>query len=64
MYIESFTLPIDMESELISKRMMENGGLHGYIDNIYPRGIFGEMELHEINFRNITIFYGEKLFPK
>ncbi len=58
MYLESFSLPIDKEQAMISKRMAENGGSHGYIDNIYPCGLFGEKQLYEIIFRNITIFYG------
>ena len=58
MYLESFTLPVEMETDLITIRMGENGGGHGYIDNIYPCGLFSEKELYEINFRNITIFYG------
>ena len=58
MYLESFTLPLDLEEDLIEKRMTENGGIYGYIDNIYPCGLFKEKELREINFRDITIFYG------
>lgn len=58
MYLESFSLPLDLEEDLIEKRMTENGGIYGYIDNIYPCGLFREKELQEINFRDITIFYG------
>lgn len=58
MYLESFTLPLDREDNLIGNRMEENGGIYGYIDNIYPCGLFKEKELREINFRNVTIFYG------
>ena len=43
---------------MIGKRMRENGGDYGYIDNIYPCKFFGQKGLHEINFRNVTIFYG------
>ena len=57
-YVESFRLPIDEESSLIAKRMWENGGPHGYIDNAYPCGIFGPKGLREISFRKTTIFYG------
>ena len=57
-YLETFRLPIDEESSLIAKRMAENGGIYGYIDNAYPCGLFGPKELFEINFREITIFYG------
>lgn len=55
MYLESFELPIESEESLIQHRIGENGG---YIDNIYPCGIFGEKEFSEILFRKITIFYG------
>ena len=58
MYLESFSLPLDLEEDLIERRMTENGGIYGYIDNIYPCGLFKEKELREINFRDITIFYG------
>ena len=58
MYLESFSLPLDLEEALIEKRMTENGGIYGYIDNIYPCGLFKEKKLREINFRDITIFYG------
>ena len=58
MYLESFTLPISQEDKMIGKRMRENGGDYGYIDNIYPCKFFGQKGLHEINFRNVTIFYG------
>ena len=58
MYLESFSLPLDLEEDLIEKRMTENGGIYGYIDNIYPCGLFKEKKLREINFRDITIFYG------
>ena len=42
MYLESFSLPLDLEEDLIEKRMTENGGIYGYIDNIYPCGLFRE----------------------
>lgn len=58
MYLKSFSLPIDLENEIIAERMSENGGGYGYIDNTYPCRIFGEKELYDIDFRNITIFYG------
>lgn len=57
-YVESFQLPIDEESFLVAKRMRENGGSCGYIDNAYPCGIFSPKGLREISFRKITIFYG------
>ena len=47
-YLETFQLPIDEESSLIAKRMWENGGPHGYIDNAYPCGIFGPKGLREV----------------
>ena len=45
MYLESFTLPLDLEEDLIERRMAENGGIYGYIDNIYPCGLFKEKKL-------------------
>ncbi len=57
-YLESFTLPIDKEEAMIEKRMEENGGIYGYVDNIYPCRIFGLKELREINFAPVTILYG------
>lgn len=58
MYLETFTLPIDKENRMISKRMAHNGGQYGYIDNIYPCGLFSEKQFYEVNFDRITIFYG------
>ena len=69
MYLESFTLPVKREEELIIKRMAKNAGLapsytwpevvkYGYIDNEYPCGIFAPKGLDEIRFRKVTIFYG------
>lgn len=58
-YLSSFTLPDSgMEEYLIVRRMKENGGIFGYIDNTYPCGLFGEMELERIVFSRITILYG------
>ena len=57
-YMEAFQLPIDEEASLIARRMAENGGSYGYIDNAYPCGIFGPKGLREICFRETTIFYG------
>lgn len=58
MYLERFILPIAEEEQLLAKRAAENGGKNGYIDNPYPCGLFGEKELFEVGFKNITIFYG------
>lgn len=57
-YLQSFRLPIEEEESLITKRMAENGGAYGYIDNAYPCGLFGSKGLYEVHFRDITIFYG------
>ena len=58
-YIEKFTLPTrEIEETLITRRMGENGGAFGYIDNIYPCGIFPQKELTELDFANVTILYG------
>lgn len=59
MYLERFTLPIDMEDDLLADRAAENGGPHdGYVDNPYPCGLFAEKDLFEIGFKKITILYG------
>ena len=58
MYLESFTLPIKQENQMIKVCMRENGGDFGYIDNTYPCGLFGPKGLTEISFQNVTIFYG------
>ncbi len=58
MYLETFTLPIGEEEDLIEERAEENGGRFGYVDNIYPCRMFGSREQEEISFRNVTIFYG------
>lgn len=58
MYLERFTLPIDMEDDLLADRAAENGGPYGYVDNPYPCGLFAEKDLFEIGFKKITIFYG------
>ena len=40
-YIEKFVLPNQtIEENLIVNRMAENGGIYGYIDNIYIRATF------------------------
>lgn len=58
-YVEKFILPtMDMEQNLIDQRMDYNGGPFGYIDNLYPCRIFTAKELSEVDFENITIFYG------
>lgn len=56
-YLERFVLPIE-EAALIQRRMAENGGELGYIDNIYPAGLFNKKELREINLDDVTILYG------
>ena len=58
MYLETFTLPIEQEEDLIRTRMYENGGALGYIDNIYPCEIFNHKRLKEIAFSRVTVFYG------
>ncbi len=57
-YLESFTLPIDREKELLAERGAHNNPMAPYVDNPYPCGLFGDKELYEIYFRTITIFYG------
>lgn len=58
MYLDKFILPIDNEIQIIRRKMAENGGLYGYIDNSYPCGIFNQKHFREINFDKVTIFYG------
>ncbi len=58
MYLEKFVLPIEKEEALIEKRMWENAGPYGYIDNAYPCGMFDRKGLSQIDFEKITIFCG------
>lgn len=58
MYLERFCIPVEEETRLIRDRMIYNGGPYGYIDNIYPCGIFCKKDLREINFEPVTILYG------
>ena len=58
MYLETFTLPIEKEEALIEARMRENDSGYGYIDNIYPCGIFDRKQLREIGFARVTVLYG------
>lgn len=58
MYLERFVLPIENEEDMVRARMAHNGGKYGYIDNIYPCGLFSKKLLYEINFDTVTILYG------
>ncbi|HOO28536.1 MAG TPA: AAA family ATPase [Lachnospiraceae bacterium] len=58
MYLDTFKLPVGKEEQIIKKRMVHNGGPYGYIDNIYPCGIFSQKQLCRIDFERITILYG------
>jgi len=58
MYLNTFTLPVDREMDLLRKRAAHNGGRYGYIDNPYPCLIFSEKQFDEMTFDKITIFYG------
>lgn len=58
MYLDKFILPIDSEVQIIQRKMADNGGTFGYIDNPYPCGIFAQKRLREMNFDKVTIFYG------
>lgn len=58
MYLESFTLPIDREEDLLAQRAAYNGGALGYIDNPYPCGLFTGRRLRELFFSGVTILYG------
>lgn len=58
MYLESFTLPIEAEENMLWQKAAENGGSFGYIDNPYPCRIFSSKDLAEVDFGKVTIFYG------
>ncbi len=59
MYLERFVLPVDKERKMIAERKEYNGGeKFGYIDNVYPCGLFSSKGLREVNFDKVTIFYG------
>ncbi len=57
-YLESFTLPIRQEEKLLERKMAQNGGPLGYIDNPYPCFLFAGKGLEEVWFRRVTILYG------
>ena len=58
-FVEKFILPNKgVEEAMIRNRMAHNGGIFGYIDNIYPCNLFTPKELTELDFENITILYG------
>lgn len=59
MYLETFFLPIDQETDMIKARMAYNGGPLGYLDNAWPCGLFAKKGLREINFDKATILYGD-----
>ena len=58
-YLDKFIIPnAEQEEKTIKRRMAENGGVLGYIDNIYPCGLFTKKELSRIDFEPLTILYG------
>lgn len=58
-YLDKFIIPSkEREERIIRERMQENGGSLGYIDNIYPCGLFSEKKLSRIDFEPLTILYG------
>ncbi len=58
-YLDKFVIPSEeQEEKIISKRMYQNGGAFGYIDNSYPCGMFSKKELSQIDFEPLTILYG------
>ena len=59
MYLSSFYLPGRQEEEaLIAQQAARNGGRFGYVDNLYPCGLFTEKELEAVYFDRITVFCG------
>ena len=58
-YLDKFIIPdAEQEERIIQRRMAENGGALGYIDNIYPCGLLSKKELSRIDFEPLTILYG------
>lgn len=58
-FLDKFMIPnAEQEEIIIRRRMAENGGVFGYIDNIYPCGLFSKKELTQIDFEPLTILYG------
>lgn len=58
-YLDKFIIPnAEQEEKIIKRRMAENGGVFGYIDNVYPCGLFTKKELSRIDFEPLTILYG------
>ncbi len=58
MYLDKFVLPIEKEEKIVEIKMEQNGGGFGYIDNPYPCGLFTRNNFKQVDFSNITIFYG------
>ena len=58
-YLEKFVFPGgEQEYAIARKRMTENGGAFGYLDNGYPCGLFPQRGLSELDFEPVTIVYG------
>ena len=58
-YLKSFRFPDKYEEEeLIKRRMWENAGPLGYIDNVYPCLIFPGKGLDALELGGITLLYG------
>lgn len=58
-YLDKFLIPNeDTEEKIVLRRMAENGGSFGYIDNAYPCGLFTRKQLARIDFEPLTILYG------
>lgn len=58
-FLDKFMLPnAEQEEMIIRSRMAENGGDFGYIDNIYPCGLFSKKEFSRIDFEPLTVLYG------
>lgn len=58
-YLDKFLIPnTEQEEKIIQRRMAENGGAFGYIDNTYPCGLFSKKQLSRIDFEPLTILYG------
>lgn len=58
-YLEKFVFPGgEQEYAIARKRMAENGGAFGYLDNGYPCGLFPQRGLSELDFEPVTIVCG------
>lgn len=59
MFLKSFTLPDDeSEYRIAKRRMQQNGGAFGYLENGYPCGIFPDKGIETLEFARLTLLCG------